>query len=88
MLFLKRFFWFIFPAASWFLLIAYGLKSTSDRQTYRSVQLCGVFCCFVISDQQHFVLCFAAHINVFIPPVCNPFQQWDLPHMDSAGCGW
>lgn len=78
----------ILPAASLFLLIASGHKSTPDRQTRRSVQLCCVFCCFVISDQQRFVLCFAAHINVFIPPVCNPFQQWDLPHMDSAGCGW
>lgn len=45
-------------------------------------------CCFVISDQQHSVLCLAAHINVFVPPVRHPFQQRDIPHMDSAGRGW
>lgn len=43
---------------------------------------------FIISDQQHLVFCFAAHINVLVPPICNTFQQWDLPHMDSPGCGW
>lgn len=42
---------------------------------------------FIISDQQHFVFCFAAHINVLVPPICNTFQQWDLPHMDSPGGG-
>lgn len=42
---------------------------------------------FLISDQQHFVFCFAAHINVLVPPICKTFQQRDLPHMDSPGCG-
>lgn len=42
---------------------------------------------FLISDQQHFVFCLAAHINVLVPPICKTFQQRDLPHMDSPGCG-
>lgn len=45
------------------------------------------FLLFVISDQQHFVFCFAAHINVLVSPICNTFQQWDLPHLDPPGRG-
>lgn len=58
-----------------------------DQFRPRCFFLLTAFPLFIISDQQHFVFCFAAHINVLVPPICNTFQQWDLPHMDPPGGG-
>lgn len=73
--------------ARWSTSDQFNVTEGGEKTSHNDCILAHCFPLFFIPDQQHIVFCFTAHINVLVPPICNTFQQWDLPHMDSACCG-